>query len=95
MRNYLIHREVSELHGRTSEDVGDTDNTVDSQHYNVARMIQWRNHQMRPSWSNFMVIVVQDIGPGLMKSNEAWGFIKSHSSNDINDDELRFLIDIL
>ena len=85
---------MSELHGRTSADVGDTDNTVDSQHYNVARMIHWGNHQIRLSWSNFMVIVVQDVGPGLIKSSEAWSFIRSHSSHDINDDELRFLIDI-
>lgn len=38
-----------------------------------------------------MVIVVQDVGTGLIKSTEAYGFIESHSRDDTSDNELRFL----
>lgn len=39
-----------------------------------------------------MVIVVQDVGTGLIKSTEAYGFIESHSRDDTSDNELRFLL---
>lgn len=35
-----------------------------------------------------MVSVVQDVGAGLMKSTEAYGFIKSHCRDDDGDNEL-------
>lgn len=46
---------------------------------------------MRTGCSNLMVIVLQDVGTGLIKSTEAYGFIKSHSRDDIDDNELRLL----
>lgn len=86
--NYLIHREVSELLKRTRKDIRDTDNTVDSQHHSEATMNHWGNQQMRTGWSNLMVIVVQDVGAGLMKSTEAYSFIKCHCRDDDSDNIL-------
>lgn len=53
-RNYLIHREVSE-EGKTSG----TQTML--QYYRAATLDHWGNHQMRPGWSNLMVIVVQHV----------------------------------
>lgn len=39
--------------------------------------------------NNLMVIVVKDVGTGLMKSTEGCGFMKSHSKDDNSDNEQR------
>jgi len=44
---------------------------------------------MRTGWIRLMVIVVQDGGSGLIKSTEACSFIKSHSADDNDDNDLK------